>query len=137
MAKNSRLQLLSKALPVALMMSGHAPQALAFELSAGNTIAAIGDALSRGFLFDAQDTLNRLRICGVNAFMIGDTTITLSQFNLALTGLAQSDDTAWLGIQDIVLSAPGSRVVFLTDGGPATSCEVVETTESFVAGSVV
>lgn len=141
MGKNSRVSLLAKALPVALMMTGTASQALSFEFSAARTIGGIGEAIDQGWLHDAQDTLNQLRLCGVRAFQIGNDTLRLAVLDQAITELAVGDTTTWSLIQAAVQSTKtGTKALFITDGGLVANCTVpdnpTDNSSTFPAGSV-
>lgn len=138
MGKNPRLSLLAKALPIALMMSGPLPQALAFEHTAAQTIGEIGLALDQGWLHEAQATIDQLRRCGVRAFRIGGDTLRLAVLDQAITELARGDTTTWSLIEAAVMSTrSGVRVLFITDVGTVSSCTVLDdVAPSFPKGSV-
>lgn len=136
MQKSSKLLVLTRALPVALMLAGSSPQAFAFEHNAARTIGSIGDQMSRGFLHAAQETLQQLRSCHVHAFQLGENIVPLHAIELALTGLAKGDASLWLELQDTVhLANAGVRSLFITDVGPVSDCRVETEDTTFVASS--
>jgi len=134
MRKTAKLLALAKALPVALILSGPSPQAMAFELDAANTVGKMGEQLSQGYLHAAQETLQQLHACNVHSVQLGETIVPLSAIGLALTGLAKGDSSLWLELEDVLLLAnSGVRSLFITDVGPVGVCQVNE--ETFVASS--
>lgn len=136
MQKNAKFLALAKALPIALMMSGLAAPALSFELNAGSTIGTIGTEMSLGHLHAAQELIQQLHACGVRALLVGDTIVPLSEVQLALTALAQGDDSLWVGLEDVLLAADtGARSLFITDEGrrtPVCAVKEEEEVETFV-----
>lgn len=135
MQKNAKLLALAKALPVALMLSVPSAPALSFEFNAASTIGTIGTELSLGHLHAAQELLQQLLACGVRSLLIGDTIVPLSEVQLALTALAQGDDSLWQGLEGVLQGAnTGTRSLFITDAGQTAVCQVAE--ETFVVSSV-
>jgi hypothetical protein len=134
MQKNAKFLALAKALPVALMMSGPATPALSFELNAGSTIGTISSEMSLGHLHAAQELVQQLHACGVRSLLVGDTIVPLSEVQLALSALAQGDDSLWASLEGVLQAAnTGARSLFITDDGKAAVCAVAE--DTFVTSS--